>query len=51
MGFDYQTDNPNDVYVETNLENDTEEIIRYDFETETTLEKIFSDAAKRIRKS
>ncbi len=43
MGFDYETKNQHDAYVRTNLENDTEEIIRYDFEKGETLEKIYSN--------
>ncbi len=43
MGFDYETENAHDAYVRTNLENDTEEIIRYDFQNEKTLSKVFDN--------
>ncbi len=42
-GFDYETENPHDAYVRTNLENNTDEIIRYDFSKEEIIEKISSN--------
>jgi len=42
IGFDYESDNPNDAYVMTNLENNTNEIILYDFAAKKTIKKIIS---------
>jgi len=41
--FNYTTENPHDAYVITNLENDTDEVILYDFAENKTIKKIFSD--------
>lgn len=41
LGFDYTSDNPHLAYVSSNLESDTEEIIRYDLATRTKTETLF----------
>jgi dipeptidyl aminopeptidase/acylaminoacyl peptidase len=43
IGFDYTTPNTHDAYVLTNLENNTDEIILYDFATRKTIKKVFSN--------
>lgn len=43
IGFDYESDNPHDAYVLSNLESNTSEIIRYDLSTGKTLEKIYNN--------
>ncbi|MFL9845723.1 S9 family peptidase [Flavobacterium rhizosphaerae] len=43
IDFDYTTPNPNDAYVLTNLENNTREIILYDFEKNKTIKKIYAN--------
>ncbi|AXI99662.1 Dipeptidyl aminopeptidase/acylaminoacyl peptidase [Cyclonatronum proteinivorum] len=41
LGFDYTSDNPHLAYVSSNLESDTEELIRYDLATRTKTETLF----------
>lgn len=43
LEFNYATPNPHDAYVLTNLDNDTKEIVLYDFEKGKTIKKIFSN--------
>ncbi len=43
IGFDYTTENPNDAYVVSNLESNTDEIILYDFEKKETIKKVYSN--------
>jgi len=43
IGFDYTTDNPHDAYVKSNLENNTDEIILYDFAKKETIKKVYSN--------
>lgn len=43
IGFNYLSDNPHDAYVKSNLENDTDEIILYDFKENKVIEKIYSN--------
>ena len=43
LGFDYTTDNPHDAFVMTNIENNTDEIVLYDFEKQKTIKKMFSN--------
>ena len=43
LDFNYSTENPHDAYVISNLENDTDEVVLYDFSENKTIKKIFSD--------
>lgn len=43
LEFNYASSNPHDAYVLTNLDNDTKEIVLYDFEKGKTIKKIFSN--------
>jgi len=43
LEFNYATPNPHDAYVLTNLDNNTKEIVLYDFEKGKTIKKIFSN--------
>ncbi|WP_395377027.1 S9 family peptidase [Marinicella sp. W31] len=43
LDFNYSTENPHDAYVISNLENDTDEVVLYDFATNKTIKKIFAD--------
>lgn len=43
FGFDYETENPHDAYVVSNLESNTSEIILYDFEKKETIKKVFAN--------
>jgi len=43
LEFDYSTGNPDDVYVISNLENNTDEIFLYDFKKKAIIKKIFSN--------
>ncbi len=43
IAFDYTTPNPHDAYVISNLENDTDEIILYDFAQNKTIKKVFKN--------
>lgn len=43
IGFDYETENPDDAYVVSNLNSNTEEIILYDFATNKEIRKIYSN--------
>ena len=43
LDFNYSTENPHDAYVISNLENDTDEVVLYDFATNKTIKKIYSD--------
>lgn len=43
IDFDYTTGNPHDAYVLTNLESDTDEIVRFDFSRQKITERIFSN--------
>lgn len=42
-GFNYETDNPHDAYVTSNLESNTNEIILYDFAQKKTIKKMYSN--------
>lgn len=42
ISFDYETEDPNDAYMISNLENNTAEIIRYDLKNGKVLERIWS---------
>ena len=43
INFDYATPNPHDAYVLTNLQNNTKEIILYDFAARKIIKKVFAD--------
>jgi len=43
IDFDYSTENPNDAFVISNIESNTDEIILYDFEKKQVLRKIYSN--------
>lgn len=43
IGFDYTTKNPHDAFVISNIESNTAEIIRYDFEKKKSLGKVYSN--------
>lgn len=43
LEFNYATENPHDAYVLSNLENNTNEIILYDFAQGKTIKKLFAD--------
>ncbi len=43
IGFDYTTENPNDAFVISNTESNTDEIILYDFAKRETIKKVFSN--------
>ena len=43
IGFNYESSNPHDAYVKTNLENDKSEIILYDLAEKKTIKKVFSN--------
>ncbi len=43
IAFDYTTPNPHDAYVISNLENDTDEIILYDFAQNKTIKEVFKN--------
>ncbi len=43
MSFNYQTENPNDAFVISNMENNTDEIILYDFAKKEIIKKIYSN--------
>ena len=43
LAFDYTTEDPHDAYVVSNLENDTQEIIRYDLAQQKVLEKVYAN--------
>ncbi len=43
IDFDYSTENPNDAFVISNIESNTDEIISYDFEKKQVLKKIYSN--------
>lgn len=43
LAFDYTTDNPHDAYVTSNLENNTQEIVRYDLAEKKTIDKIYAN--------
>ncbi|QKX04913.1 S9 family peptidase [Aquimarina sp. TRL1] len=42
-GFDYSTNNPHDAYVISNLENDTNEILLYDFAKKSVIKKVYAN--------
>lgn len=43
IGFDYTTKNPNDAFVISNVESNTNEIFLYDFEKKKIIEKLYSN--------
>ncbi len=43
IGFDYTTKNPNDAFVVSNIDSNTDQIIRYDFKEKKTLEIMYSN--------
>lgn len=43
IDFNYETPNPHDAYVMSNLENDTNEIVLYDFAEKKTIRKIYAN--------
>lgn len=43
IGFDYTTKNPNDAFVISNIESNTNEIFLYDFEKKKIIEKLYSN--------
>lgn len=43
IGFDYPSTNPHQAYVLSNLENNTNEIILYDFEKNVEVKKVFAN--------
>ncbi len=43
IGFNYETANPHDAYVMSNLENDTDEILIYDFAKGKTVKKVYAN--------
>jgi len=43
VGFDYETKNPHDAYVVSNLESNTDEILLYDFEAKKTIKRVYSN--------
>ncbi len=43
IDFNYETSNPHDAYVMSNLENDTDEILLYDFSEQKTIKKIYAN--------
>ncbi len=43
LDFDYTTADPNDAYISSNLESNTDEIILYDLKNKKTLKKIYSN--------
>ena len=44
IDFDYTTENPHDAFVISNIENNTAEIILYDFKKKKTLKKVYSNS-------
>ena len=43
VGFDYTSENPHDAFVISNLESNTDEIIRYDFAKKAIIEKVYNN--------
>jgi len=43
IGFDYESDNPHQAYVKSNLQSDTDEIILYDFSKKEIVKKIYAN--------
>jgi len=43
LGFDYASGNPHQAYVMSNLENDTDEILLYDFKENKSIKKVYSN--------
>ena len=43
IGFDYTTENPNDAFVISNTESNTDEIILYDFAKKEIIKKVYSN--------
>ncbi len=43
IGFDYNSDNPHVAYVKTNINSDTDEIIRYDLSAKKELSKVYNN--------
>lgn len=43
MSFNYQSDNPHEAYVTTNVESNTREIILYDFAQKKIIKKVYSN--------
>lgn len=43
MSFNYQTENPHDAFVISNMENNTDEIILYDFAKKKIIKKVYSN--------
>jgi len=43
INFNYTTDNPNDAYVMSNLESNTDEIVLYDLARKKVIEKVYSN--------
>jgi dipeptidyl aminopeptidase/acylaminoacyl peptidase len=43
IGFNYESKNPHDAYVRTNMESNTAEIVMYDLKAKKTLKKVYNN--------
>ncbi|MBI1838448.1 MAG: S9 family peptidase [Flavobacteriia bacterium] len=49
IGFNYATPNPNDAYIISNLESNTDEIVIYDFKEKKIIQKLYSNPQFDVR--
>jgi len=49
IGFNYESENPNDAYVISNLDSNTDEILLYDLKEKKVLKKVYSNEQFDVR--